>query len=87
MKGILVKLAYGDASVPEVDAITLLALRMAFALPFYAVIGAIAWKVRARNAQPLPPARLMVMAVLVGLWPLLLAIRLPCNICRLSSSG
>lgn len=67
MKGILVKLAYGDASVPEVDAITLLALRMAFALPFYAVIGAIAWKVRARNAQPLPPARLIVMAVLVGL--------------------
>jgi hypothetical protein len=50
-KGILVKLAYGDGGTPEVDAITLLALRMAFSLPFYAVIGFLGWKASAATNE------------------------------------
>jgi drug/metabolite transporter (DMT)-like permease len=67
MKGILVKLAYGDGGTPEVDAITLLTLRMAFSLPFYAVIGVIGWKASAARGEPLPSRRQLADAVLVGL--------------------
>ncbi len=66
-KAILVKLAYGSGSIPEVDAITLLALRMAFSLPFYAVIGGLAWKAKAAQGAALPPWRLVAKTVLVGL--------------------
>ncbi len=48
-KGILIKLAYGGGATPDVDTITLLALRMAFALPFFAVIGVLAWRARAEE--------------------------------------
>lgn len=50
-KGVLVKIAYGDGAV-EVDAITLLALRMLFSLPFYAAAGVLAWKARSRSRGP-----------------------------------
>ncbi len=66
-KGILVKLAYGDGGAPEVDAITLLTLRMAFALPFYVAIGATGWKARAARGEPLPSRRQLGQAMLVGL--------------------
>ena len=66
-KGILVKLAYGDGATPEVDAITLLALRMAFSLPFYIVIGFLGWRAGAARGGPPPSRRLLVNAVLVGL--------------------
>ena len=66
-KGILVKLAYGDGGTPEVDAITLLALRMAFSFPFYAVIGFLGWKASAARGGPSPSRRQLVNAVLVGL--------------------
>ena len=66
-KGILVKLAYGDGGTPEVDAITLLALRMAFSLPFYAVIGFLGWKASAARGWPPPSRRQLVNAVLLGL--------------------
>jgi drug/metabolite transporter (DMT)-like permease len=67
MKAILVKLAYGEGSVPEADAITLLALRMAFSLPFYLVIGVMGWRAQAARGQPLPSRRQVVKAALVGL--------------------
>ena len=60
-KGILVKLAYGQGSVPDTDAITLLALRMAFALPFYVVIGLFGLR-----GRPLPSGSDLGKAVLVG---------------------
>ena len=65
MKGILVKLAYGGAS--DVDAITLMTLRMAFSMPFYVVIGALGWKARMARGEPPFPRSLLVKAVLVGL--------------------
>ena len=66
MKAVLAKLAYGQGSVPEADAITLLALRMAFSLPFYVVIGVTGWRAHAAKGQPLPSRRQVVKAVLVG---------------------
>ncbi len=66
-KAILVKLAYGQGSVPEADAITLLALRMAFSLPFYVIIGITGWRARATQGRPLPSRRQVAKAVLVGL--------------------
>lgn len=56
-KAILVKLAYLD----HVDAITLLALRMAFSVPFF--IGVVLWS-RLRHAEPMTRNdRLMVVAL------------------------
>jgi drug/metabolite transporter (DMT)-like permease len=66
MKAILVKLAYGQGSVPEADAITLLALRMAFSLPFYVVIGIMGLRAHTARGLPLPSWRLAAKAVLVG---------------------
>lgn len=69
MKGILIKLAYGpDAagSVIEVDAITLLTLRMAFSAPVFIVIGLLAWARRAGRGEPTPSPRLTAMAAFVG---------------------
>jgi drug/metabolite transporter (DMT)-like permease len=65
-KAVLVKLAYGPGSVPDVDAITLLALRMAFSLPFYAVIGLMGLRALAKQGRPLPPWPLATKTVLVG---------------------
>jgi drug/metabolite transporter (DMT)-like permease len=65
-KAVLVKLAYGQGSVPEADAITLLALRMAFSLPFYVIIGITGWRARAAQGRPLPSRRQVAKAVLVG---------------------
>ena len=50
MKAVLVKLAYGHGSSPDADAITLLALRMAFSLPFYVVIGIMGWRAHAASS-------------------------------------
>ncbi len=66
MKAVLVKLAYGQGSSPDADAITLLALRMAFSLPFYVVIGIMGWRAHAAQGRPLPSKRQAVKAVLVG---------------------
>ena len=66
MKGILAKLAYGDGADFQIDAITLLALRMAFSLPFYVVIGALAWKSRTTRGEALPSGRHFAAAVLIG---------------------
>ncbi len=65
-KGIFIKLAYGPGGVPEIDAITLLALRMAFSLPAYLIIGGLAWNDRLRSHQPLPTRRQLILAALVG---------------------
>jgi drug/metabolite transporter (DMT)-like permease len=67
LKGILVKLAYGDGGAPDVDAITLITLRMAFSLPFYVVIGAFAWKARAARGEPPFSQSLLAKTALVGL--------------------
>jgi drug/metabolite transporter (DMT)-like permease len=67
LKGVLVKLVYGDGAAPEVDAITLMTLRMAFSLPFYVVIGAYGWKARAARGEPAFSKRLLAKAALVGL--------------------
>ena len=56
-KAILVKLAYLD----KVDAVTLLALRMAFSVPFF--IGVALWA-RRRHAEPLGKHDLMLVLVL-----------------------
>jgi drug/metabolite transporter (DMT)-like permease len=65
-KAIFIKLAYGTGAAPADDAITLLALRMAFSLPIYVVIGALAWRDRSGTGRPLPTARQFLAAVLVG---------------------
>ncbi|MGB0085414.1 MAG: DMT family transporter [Rhodomicrobiaceae bacterium] len=67
MKAIFVKLAYGGIGAPEVGAITLLALRMAFSVPVYLAVGAVAWRGRLREGRPLPTAYQAVAAVLVGI--------------------
>jgi drug/metabolite transporter (DMT)-like permease len=65
MKAIIIKIAYGEADF-EVDAILLLGLRMAFALPLYLAIGT--WLLRRRNGnirdRLSPP--LVIAAALVG---------------------
>lgn len=66
MKAIIIKVAYGDADA-EVDAILLLGLRMAFALPVYLAIGY--WLLKGGGGgirSPLTP-RLVLSALLVGL--------------------
>lgn len=51
-KAVMVKLAYG---LDDIDSISLLALRMAFSLPFFLVIAW--WNGRRRNAQAAEPLR------------------------------
>jgi len=65
LKGILVKVAYGGTS--DVDAITLMTLRMAFSMPFYVVIGALGWKAHTARGEPPFSRSLLVKTVLVGL--------------------
>jgi drug/metabolite transporter (DMT)-like permease len=70
LKGILIKLAYGPdaaSNAVEVDAITLMTLRMAFAAPAFILIGAATWRNRARRGLPTPSASLILKASLVGL--------------------
>lgn len=68
LKGILIKLAYGGVDgAPAVDAITLLTLRMAFALPIYGAIGLLAWRARARDGLPMPSLRVMAACITLGL--------------------
>lgn len=66
-KAVAIKLAYRE----DVDAETLLALRMILSLPFYFVIGG--WSIRERRAsgRPLPTQRLVLAALgtgLLGYW-------------------
>lgn len=63
-KGIIVKLAYGYDVSPE----TLIALRAAFSLPFYLAIGAFAWINLRLGGVARPSARLMIKAMLVGVF-------------------
>lgn len=65
-KAIIIKIAYGEANA-EVDAILLLGLRMAFALPVYLAIGF--WLMRRRGAdiRGRLTGRLVLSSVLVGL--------------------
>ncbi len=56
MKAVFVKLASGPENVatPDIDAITLLTLRMLFALPVYIFIGLWAWWGRLNDGRALP---------------------------------
>lgn len=67
MKAIIIKLAYGTGAAPAVDAITLLSLRMAFALPVYFGIGVWSWRDRKRDGRVLPDFRQMAMVGLIGI--------------------
>ncbi|WP_291744496.1 DMT family transporter [Bauldia sp.] len=62
-KAVIIKLAYGES----IDAETLLALRMAFSLPFYFGIGWLSIRDRQRSGKPLPSGREVVAAAGVGL--------------------
>jgi len=62
-KGIAIKLAYRE----PIDATLLLALRMALAVPFYAVIGWLALRDRRRRGQPRPSVELLGRAAFVGI--------------------
>lgn len=66
-KAIFIKLAYGAGGTPQIDAISLLALRMAFALPVYLAVGALAWRDSVRSGRPLPTLRQSTLAALVGI--------------------
>ena len=61
-KAIFIKLAYQD----RVDAALMLAWRMIFAMPFYAVIGLWAAHTRQRAGLPLPDGRTIALACLTG---------------------
>lgn len=61
-KAIFIKLAYED----QVDAALMLAYRMIFALPFMAVIGALAYARRLRRGEPRPTKRAVGLAMLTG---------------------
>ena len=61
-KAVAIRLAYTE----PVDAATLLALRMALAIPFYVAIGALAIADFRRRKTPLPALKTMVHAALVG---------------------
>lgn len=61
-KAIAIKLVYEES----VDAETLLALRMALALPIYFVIGALAVRERKKNGEALPPTNAVIKALLIG---------------------
>lgn len=62
-KAIIIKLAYAET----IDAETLLALRMALAMPFYIGIGILSVRDRRRTGKPLPPRRQVLAAGAVGL--------------------
>ncbi|WP_421724873.1 DMT family transporter [Bauldia sp.] len=62
-KAVVIKLAYEETIDPE----TLLALRMAFAMPFYLVIGALSVRDHRREDRPLPNWRQIAGAAAVGL--------------------
>jgi drug/metabolite transporter (DMT)-like permease len=62
-KAVAIKIAYGA----NVDAETLLALRMAMASPFYIVIGLYSLRERARTGRGLPSLKLTASVVGVGL--------------------
>ena len=67
-KGIFIKLAYGPESTAlAVDAITILALRMAFSMPVYAAILAWAWRRQVIFGRPRPSARQTVTVIGLGL--------------------
>lgn len=61
-KGIIIKLAYAEGIDPE----TLLALRLAFSLPFYLVIGAIAVLGMRRRGEALPSLKILAQSACVG---------------------
>jgi drug/metabolite transporter (DMT)-like permease len=70
MKAIFIKLAYqpgGDLAANEIEVITLMALRMGFAVPVYIFIGWWVIKKRYKEGKPLPPKGLIVKSVLLGL--------------------
>jgi drug/metabolite transporter (DMT)-like permease len=66
-KGIIIKLAYAEGTNAE----TLLALRMALALPFYLAVGLVALRERRRRGVQ-PPSRTLIIragtAGLLGYW-------------------
>lgn len=69
MKAIFVKLAYlpnVDANIDEVEAITLLALRMGFATPIYILIWCITYRKIKRRGETLPRLSLYVKAAALG---------------------
>ncbi len=66
MKAIIIKLAYGDESV-QVEPITLLGLRMAFALPVFLGIGYWLYSRRGRTTVPDISAGAIGICALVGL--------------------
>ena len=66
MKAIIIKLAYGDESV-QIEPITLLGLRMAFALPVFIGIGYWLYRSRARTAVADISAHDVGICALVGL--------------------
>ena len=61
-KGIIIKLAYAEGIDPE----TLLALRLAFSLPFYLVIGAIAVLGMRRRGEALPSLKILAQSAGIG---------------------
>jgi len=61
-KAIFIKLAY----LEKADAVLMLALRMAFALPFFAAVGLLAWRARRATGVPLPGFALILRALLSG---------------------
>jgi drug/metabolite transporter (DMT)-like permease len=65
-KAIFIKLAYGTGAAIQIDAVTLLALRMAFALPVFLAIGGLEWRNLVRQGKPLPARRDIMLAGLVG---------------------
>ena len=67
MKAIFIKLAYGTGGVPDIDAVTLLALRMAFALPVYLAVGLFAWRNHVRTRKPMPGKGQLASAFAIGI--------------------
>ena len=67
MKGIFIKLAYGEDGSPDVDAVTLLALRMLFALPVYLAIGIFVFRRRPVTKPVFMNGKNILYASLVGI--------------------
>jgi drug/metabolite transporter (DMT)-like permease len=61
-KAIFIKLAFQD----QVDAALMLAYRMIFALPFFAVIGGLAYARKRQRGEPAPTKRAVGLAMLTG---------------------
>jgi drug/metabolite transporter (DMT)-like permease len=62
-KGIIIKLAYAEGTNAE----TLLALRMALALPFYLAVGLVALQSGRKRGIPPPSGKLIIRAGIAGL--------------------